>query len=447
MALYCIPWSLFLAALVLSGFVQSRVADDFCRRRGCDDNRCPNQTRPVAAPLRSSLVSTVEQAIDLAANGRCQEALPVLKESRGTYFGQRPEVPCRDGHSALCHESRPSGDCGHSSLFPKSRVSSRSRSPLYHYALLRRACLARFARARSDCAFFLSGARSRKPKRWRSQEQVGRCRRRIQEDPPRQNPNVPGIHFRLGRVALSKNGSPANTYEAKREFEEELKIDPSNASAEFSLGEIARRASQWDEAISRFTNASKLDSEFAEAFLALGMSLNSAERYSEASSPTRTLYENAACRSRWPLPALDRLRAYGPKRGRRSRDGYPAANYRKNAEWEDTSLDDTPSRRYENLNAKNQTRWNQMPSRRRVLQMLGWAGLGSTLGRMDSTISTLAANDTAPAFEEIPPAASGISWSSCERSVARNVHAGNCPDLAVHSLDYDNATAGWTFIS
>jgi predicted Zn-dependent protease len=97
-----------------------------------------------------------------------------------------------------------------------------------------------------------------------------------------QNPNVPGIHFRLGRVLLSKSQSSANTEEAKTEFAEELKVDPSNAAAEFSLGEIARRAGQWSEAVPHFTNASKLDPGFAEAFLALGMSLNSAERYSEA---------------------------------------------------------------------------------------------------------------------------------------------------------------------
>jgi len=97
-----------------------------------------------------------------------------------------------------------------------------------------------------------------------------------------QNPNVPGIHFRLGRVVLSKSDSPANAEEAKKEFEEELKIDPNSAAAEFSLGEIARRGGQWSEAVPHFTHASKLDPGFAEAFLALGMSLNAAERYDEA---------------------------------------------------------------------------------------------------------------------------------------------------------------------
>src|SRR6266702_2456804 len=100
-----------------------------------------------------------------------------------------------------------------------------------------------------------------------------------------QNPNLPGIHFRLGRVALSKVESPSNTEEARKEFQEELKIDPNNAASEFWLGEIARRVGEWNQAISHFTNASKLDSGFAEAYLALGMSLNSAERFPEAVAP------------------------------------------------------------------------------------------------------------------------------------------------------------------
>jgi tetratricopeptide (TPR) repeat protein len=100
-----------------------------------------------------------------------------------------------------------------------------------------------------------------------------------------QNANAPGIHFRLGRVALSKGESEANAEEAKKEFEEELRIDPSNAAAEFSLGEIARRAGQWDDAITHFSAAAKIDSGFAEAYLALGMSLASAQKFADAVTP------------------------------------------------------------------------------------------------------------------------------------------------------------------
>ncbi|HJT70618.1 MAG TPA: tetratricopeptide repeat protein, partial [Terriglobales bacterium] len=98
-----------------------------------------------------------------------------------------------------------------------------------------------------------------------------------------QTPNTPGIHYRLGRIFLSKD--PPDPENAKKEFEQELKVDPSDASAEFMLGETARQAGQWDEAIAHFSRASQLDEGFLEAFLALGMSLNSAQKFSEAVAP------------------------------------------------------------------------------------------------------------------------------------------------------------------
>jgi hypothetical protein len=51
-----------------------------------------------------------------------------------------------------------------------------------------------------------------------------------------------------------------------------------------------------------------------------------------------------------------------------------------------------------------------MLSRRRILQILGWSGLGAALDRMEPSAAASPANDAAPAFEEIPPGASGISW-------------------------------------
>ena len=54
------------------------------------------------------------------------------------------------------------------------------------------------------------------------------------------------------------------------------------------LGEIARQSGQWDEAIAHFSRASKLDEGFQEAYLALGMSLNSAGKFSDAIAPLRS---------------------------------------------------------------------------------------------------------------------------------------------------------------
>jgi tetratricopeptide (TPR) repeat protein len=102
----------------------------------------------------------------------------------------------------------------------------------------------------------------------------------------KQNPSLPGIHFRLGRALLSvPNPSPDAAAEAKKEFEQELQIDPSNAGAEYVLGELARQSQQWEEAVKRFSRAAKLDPQFGEAFVGLGSSLLSEKQYADAIAP------------------------------------------------------------------------------------------------------------------------------------------------------------------
>ena len=100
------------------------------------------------------------------------------------------------------------------------------------------------------------------------------------------NPKLPGIHFRLGRLLLSKpNPPPTVAEEATREFQKELSIDPSNAGAEYVLGELARQNQNWDDAVAHFSRAAKLDPQFGEAFLGLGASLIPLKRYTEAIEP------------------------------------------------------------------------------------------------------------------------------------------------------------------
>ncbi len=99
------------------------------------------------------------------------------------------------------------------------------------------------------------------------------------------NPKAPGIHYRVGRLLLAAPGGPATLDEARREFEEELKTDPSNAAAEYELGEMSRQARQWDQAIEHFARAAQLEPEFTEAFIGLGKSLVSAGRAQDAVAP------------------------------------------------------------------------------------------------------------------------------------------------------------------
>jgi tetratricopeptide (TPR) repeat protein len=108
------------------------------------------------------------------------------------------------------------------------------------------------------------------------------------------NPLLPGIHARLGRALLAKpQPSPTELEQAKKAFEEEIEIDPRNAGAEYVLGQLAANANDFATAITHFERATKLDSGFSEAFLALGTALNSAKRFPDAIAPLET-YEKMA---------------------------------------------------------------------------------------------------------------------------------------------------------
>src|SRR5256886_12556340 len=104
----------------------------------------------------------------------------------------------------------------------------------------------------------------------------------------KEEPNARGIHFLLGRLLLSRpDAGPDAMERAKQEFLKEIQIDPSNAGAQYILGELARRDDKCDEAISRFSQAAKLDPNFAEAHLGWGLCLVAVKRYEEAIPPLR----------------------------------------------------------------------------------------------------------------------------------------------------------------
>jgi tetratricopeptide (TPR) repeat protein len=108
------------------------------------------------------------------------------------------------------------------------------------------------------------------------------------------NPMLPGIHGRLGRVLLSVPQPSADAVaEAKRAFEDELVIDPNNATAEYALGEIATNEGDTTAAIRHYTRATKIDSGFAEAYLGLGIALVEQKQFADAIPPLEA-YEKLA---------------------------------------------------------------------------------------------------------------------------------------------------------
>ncbi|HTS37349.1 MAG TPA: tetratricopeptide repeat protein [Candidatus Solibacter sp.] len=106
-----------------------------------------------------------------------------------------------------------------------------------------------------------------------------------------QNPSQQGIHYQLGRILLSKPMDPTVTEEATKEFEAELRINPTSPSAEFMLGDLAWRNQKTDEAIEHFSRAMQFDAGLSEAYLGLGMALNAAGKYSDAIAPLKKYTE------------------------------------------------------------------------------------------------------------------------------------------------------------
>jgi len=99
------------------------------------------------------------------------------------------------------------------------------------------------------------------------------------------NPKLPGIHYRIGRLILSKPKTATTFDDAKKEFEAELAIDPNNAGAEYVLGEMARENHEWPVAIRHFGKAVQLDGNFADALIGLGRSLADGGNPDEAIAP------------------------------------------------------------------------------------------------------------------------------------------------------------------
>ena len=104
----------------------------------------------------------------------------------------------------------------------------------------------------------------------------------------KKTPDERGIHFRLGRVYLSKpGGTPGDIALGKKELREEIVVDPKNTAALYILGEMARQESDWQEAIEKFSAAAKLDANFGDAFMGWGAALIAERKFDEAVAPLR----------------------------------------------------------------------------------------------------------------------------------------------------------------
>ena len=98
-------------------------------------------------------------------------------------------------------------------------------------------------------------------------------------------PRRPGIHFRIGRVLLERSKSDAphdSVLEARKEFEEELVLDPTNARAAYELAELNRKAGELDAARTLFEQAVTHYPAFEHALVGLARTLIALGRPADA---------------------------------------------------------------------------------------------------------------------------------------------------------------------
>lgn len=90
-------------------------------------------------------------------------------------------------------------------------------------------------------------------------------------------PKRSGVHFRIARALLSKaeqapspDEAASARAEAVGELERELELDPTSANAAYELGEIHRKAGDYDDARRWFTQAVQFYPDFEQARIGLG---------------------------------------------------------------------------------------------------------------------------------------------------------------------------------
>jgi len=242
---------------------------------------CVAQTRAHAA---SSTPSAVQHAIKLAETGHCAEALPALKKSLAQVADKdlKRNVGLDGVRCAMSLNQQ-----GAALAFLQALTRDFPRDPDVLYLAVH-AYSDLSTRASQELAQYARSSYQAHELNAEALEVQGKWDDAAKEYHTvlKQNPSLPGIHFRLGRLLLSKpNPGPEVAEEAKKEMEQEVAIDPSNAGAEYVMGELARQAGQWPQAVEHFSRASKLDAGFGDAFLGLGSSLMSQKKFPEAIAP------------------------------------------------------------------------------------------------------------------------------------------------------------------
>jgi len=237
-----------------------------------------------ASKASSDPSRSAQHALDSAKSGRCKEALPLLKKA----IPQTTDKDLKHGAGLAgvrCAMVNNQFDAAEDFLRMLNREFPHDPEVLYVSVHTYSDLATRASQELATAAPNSAQAHELNAESLEMQEKWDQAAKEYQVV-LQQNPRLPGIHFRLGRLLLSKPNPPPDAAEqAKKQFREELEIDPSNAGAEYVLGELSRQAQQWDDAIQHFSRAATLDPGFGDAFLGWGLTLVSEKNFSEAVEP------------------------------------------------------------------------------------------------------------------------------------------------------------------
>lgn len=253
----------------------------------------PANAQMAAKSTPRSSASDAQKGMTLAQSGHCSEALPLLERvmhASGTDRDELKRMGLAGVHCAMTH-GKPYESLAFLQVLSRDfpgdpEVLYTAAHAFSDLSLLSSQTLARDAPF-SYQVHLLNAEALELQGKW---DDAAAEYRKIIEI----NPVLPGVHARLGRALLAKpQPSPEAVAEAKKAFEQELEVNPRDASSEYVLGELARTDSDFSNAVVHYTRATSFDSGFAEAYLGLGMSLVSSKRFSDAIAPLEK-YEKMA---------------------------------------------------------------------------------------------------------------------------------------------------------
>ena len=95
-------------------------------------------------------------------------------------------------------------------------------------------------------------------------------------------PGLQGIHGQIATLLLTHSPDPDAWRQALTELDQELKVDPTSAEAQYEIGEVYRKHDQLDQAIPAFRRTLQLDPNAVPARLGLAKALRQLGRKQEA---------------------------------------------------------------------------------------------------------------------------------------------------------------------